>query len=75
MKAITTKFLPGTNHRGPRVTAFDANRNRIVTEWDDELDAGDNHKAAPSRLVPEKPARMAIPDQSADLSTFIAQPP
>jgi hypothetical protein len=60
MKAITTKFLPATSHRGPRVTAFDANRNRIVIAWDDEFDAGENHKAAALALCRKMDWQMPI---------------
>lgn len=38
MKAILTKYLPATNHRPSRITAFDGNGHRVTISYDSNLD-------------------------------------
>lgn len=53
MKAIKTKFLGPTNHRGARVVATDTDTNKITIDWDHELDAEENHREAARALIAE----------------------
>jgi hypothetical protein len=46
MKAITTKFHGATNTKGSRITATDADGNRISVSFDHALDSEHNHDAA-----------------------------
>ena len=50
MKAITTKYLPATNTKGARVTAFDGDGNRVTISYSHELDGVDVHIAAARAL-------------------------
>jgi len=48
--AITTKFIPPTNHRPSRVKAT-AEAGSITVSWDYALNVTDNHKAAAVALA------------------------
>lgn len=50
MQAIITKFLPPTNHRGPRVVA-QADAGRITVAWNDNYGAERNHSIAAQALA------------------------
>lgn len=45
MQAITTKYISPTNHKGSRVKA-ECERGQITIDWDDALNATENHIAA-----------------------------
>ena len=45
MQAITTRYLPPTNHKGSRIVAECAAR-RMYVAWDYALNVDDNHAAA-----------------------------
>lgn len=50
MQAITTKFLPATNHQGSRILAK-CQAKRITVPWDHALDEQANHEAAARQLA------------------------
>jgi hypothetical protein len=50
MKAIKTLYLGPTNYKGSRIKATDQDRNHITLNWDHELNADENHKAAAKAL-------------------------
>jgi len=50
MQAIITKFLPATNHRGPRVKAS-CERGSQTVAWDHAFDTESNHRLAASQLL------------------------
>lgn len=49
-QAITTKYLPATNHRGERVKAT-AQAGSVTVSWDYDLNTEANHKAAAQALA------------------------
>jgi hypothetical protein len=46
MKAIITKYLGPTNHRGSRIRVSAEDCKTITVSWSSELDSEDNHYAA-----------------------------
>lgn len=50
MQAITTRYLPPTNHRGSRVKA-QCDAGSLVVPWDYSLNPDENHDAACAALV------------------------
>ena len=46
MKAIETRYLGPTDHRGSRIVASDSDGNRVTIGYKSELDSDQNHKAA-----------------------------
>lgn len=53
MQAITTKYVGPTDFRGSRVIAKTASGIKITLEWDDALNADENHFNA-ARALAEK---------------------
>jgi hypothetical protein len=52
MQAITTRVLPPSNFRGPRIVA-ECSAHRRVYDYDHKLDSDGNHDAAANRLFKE----------------------
>lgn len=50
LQAITTKYLPPTNHRGSRIKAT-AQAGSLTVGWDDALGPAENHHAAAEALA------------------------
>lgn len=50
MNAITTKYLPATDTKGARITAFDGDRNRVTIGYPHELSGVDVHTKAAREL-------------------------
>lgn len=50
MQAITTRYLPPTDHRGSRIKA-QCDAGSLVVPWDYSLNPDDNHDAACAALV------------------------
>lgn len=50
MKAIRTRFHGPTDTKGARVSASDADGNKVILSWDHALDGDDNHEAAAHNL-------------------------
>jgi hypothetical protein len=50
-QAITTKFLPCTNNRDSRIKATSGGGLSVVTTWDHDVDAAENHQAAAELLA------------------------
>ena len=44
--AITTKYLPYTNYRSPRIKATSSSGKSVTVSWDHGLNADENHAAA-----------------------------
>lgn len=51
MKAIQTRYLAPTNHRGARVKAFAKGGNQVIGVWGYGLSVYDNHRIAACRLM------------------------
>ena len=43
MKAITTKYIGPTDHKGSRISASDSDGNRVIVPYRSEWDSEDNH--------------------------------
>lgn len=50
MKAITTRFVPATDHRGSRIAATDEDGNRVQIPYPHELASFDAHAAGAQAL-------------------------
>lgn len=50
MQTITTKFLPCTNYKPPRVKAF-CDRGEITISWEHTLNSSENHANAVEALI------------------------
>ena len=50
MKAITTKYLSPTDHKGARIVADDSDGNRVTISYPYELSGEDVHRKAADAL-------------------------